>query len=213
MDSNPFASLKSAGTDRLLSQFTPSQIPHVQHGSRVAAVLEHEQANALNRALDAAGMGEEQIRHDWQQRQAMLLQVADAVSNQQFRAWWFENVAPRIVENPEDAQALAGLDGDEWRETLEAWHASAYGRGLVETPPSEAGPRDLAQTAANVAENRFGVPLRVLVARVVAWDQAAETRQLLAGNIDHHTHLIRRLADHIEQQNERIEELEAQVDE
>lgn len=211
MDSNPLQNLKSAGADRIAKKITPSEIPHVQHGTNIAAGIEHEQAAALNQALAAAGMDDELLHHNPQTRQRMLIELGDAISNRNFRGWWFENIAPRLVDNPEQARQLAGLDADQWGERIRAWHAEAYGRGLVDTPLSEADPADLAETAANVAENRYGVPLYVLVSRVVNWDQGTETRQLIAGNLDRHNQLIRRLAEHIEQQNERIEELEREV--
>ncbi|MFD1588709.1 hypothetical protein ACFR9U_17155 [Halorientalis brevis] len=218
MVSNPFDKVREAGAERLAGRITPSEIPHVQVGTNIAAGIEHEQAQALNQALRAAGMEDKTLHHDQQARQRLLLGVADAISNQNFRGWWFEEVAPRWFDNAEQAEQLVGLDGEEWRERIRAWHAEAHGRGLVETPLSDAGPADLAETAANVAENRFGVPLSVLVSRVINWDQGAETRRLLAGNIDHHNRLIRQLAEHIkrlqeriEQQNERIQELENQA--
>lgn len=208
---SPLEKVREAGAERLAGQITPSEIPHVLVGTNIAAGIEHEQAQALNQALQAAGMQDEMLHHDPQARQQMLLDVADAISNQNFTGWWWENLAPRFLDDVDQARQLAGLDGEEWRERIRAWHAEAHGRGLVETPLSDAGPADLAETAANVAENRFGVPLSVLVSRVVNWDRGSETRRLLAGNIDHHNQLIRRLAQHIEQQNERIRELEQQV--
>lgn len=207
MDSNPLDKLKSAGAERLAGRITPSQIPHVQVGTHIAAGIEHEQAAALNDALDAAGM-DETLRHDQDARQRMLLNVADAISDRDFRGWWFRTIAPQWMDNAEQAEQLADLDAAGWYDTIREWHNQAHARGLVDTTAAEADPEELGQTAANVAENRFGVPLRVLVGRVVNWDQGAETRRVLAGNIDHHNQLIRRLADHIRAQNERIRELE-----
>lgn len=198
---------KKATLKRLSSKIVPSQIPHIQHTAAMAVGLEAEQADALNEAVSAAGL-DYIVQHNAENRQRMILGVADAISNQNFRGWWWENVAPSLLDNSEQASNYAGLDADEWRETITAWHRDAYENGLVEQPPEDADPSDLGETATRTVEARFGVTLPEFVDHVVNWDRARELRRTIAGPWDQHTRVIEDLTRVIERQNERIEELE-----
>lgn len=207
MDMNPLDKIKSAGSERLAKSITPSEIPHVRHGLNIAVGIEHEQAAALNDALDAADV-DDRLHHDREGRRNFLLEAADAIGNQRFREWWFERVAGERLHHPEHAAQYAGLDSDEWHDQVREWYADAYDRGLVDTPPAEADPAEIGDAAAKVVRSQFGVSLREFVEIVVTWDRGEATRQVFAGPADAHTQVIRRLTEEIEQRNERIAELE-----
>jgi hypothetical protein len=82
----------------------------------------------------------------------------------------------------------------------------------VATPPEEADPAEIGQAAARTVRGRFGVSLVEFVAHVVIFERADVMEQVMAGPTDAHTTVIRDLGDEIRRLNERIDELEGEVD-
>jgi hypothetical protein len=199
--------LKQGGAEKMMGMVTPSKLPPVQAAAEIAAHIEHDQAAALNDALDAAGK-DERVQHYPDARQQVILSMVDATADQRLAEWWFQQIG---VESPEKAAQFAGMTAAQWRDQLRTWHESAHQRGLVENPPGKADPAAIGQTAHQTIQARFGLTLREFVEHVVTFDRGEVVRQTLAAPMETHTQVIRDLTDELRQRNERIEELEAQL--
>lgn len=209
---NPFGNAKEAAAERMMVKITPSETPIGQALADSLVTVEHRQAVAIQRAIDASGLDIDH-GHDFQQRRQAILDVADAVASQDFEGWWWETVAPEILNQPERAREYVGYDGQQWREQLEQWYASYHANGIVEEPLEEAHPGRLAWVADRHCRSTFGVSLREFVALVVNWSRGEQARRVLAGPMMQHTGIIHRLADELERKEQRIEELRYELKE
>lgn len=209
---NPLGNAKSAMAERMMGQITPSETPIGQALADSLAGVEHQQAAAVQRAIEAGGLDVDH-GHDYQQRRQAILDVADAVAQQDFEGWWWSEVAPEILENPEKARQYVGLTGDEWRDQLREWYGSYHAAGVVEEPLEDAEPGRLAWVADRHCQTTFGVSLREFVALVINWSRGEQARRVLAGPFLQHTSIIHRMADELERKEQRIEELRGQLKE
>lgn len=197
---------------RMMSQITPSETPVVQAVANAISTVEHRQAAALDYALGIADI-DGQLQHDPQERQRTVLSLADAVAEQRVQSWWFEEIGPHILDQPERAQGYVGLSSDEWHDQLRRWYQRYHDAGVVEKPLTDADPAEIGEVADRHIRETFGVSLREFVATVVTWSKGEQLQDVLFGPIQRNTSLVYRLAEEIEQRDERIAELEDRLDE
>jgi len=203
---------KEAMAQRMASQITPSETPIAQALANTIATIEANQGAALNRALDAADRDDVDVDHDPAARRAQLLDLADAIADGRREEWWWSNVAPQLMDQPEKARQYVGLGPDEYRETLEDWYQQYYEADVVDVPLDEADRARIGWAAENHVQTKYGISLKEFVASVVNWSPGRAYQQVLAGPIGRNTQAIHLLADEIERKNERIAELEARLD-
>ena len=204
---------KEAMAERLAGQITPSETPIGQALANTIATIEANQAAALNRALDAADRDDVQVGQDPEDRRAQLLDLADAIADSRREEWWWENVAPELMAQPDQARQYVGMDADEYREQLDDWYQAYAEAGIVDEPLEEAPRARIGEIADRHVRDQFGIRLREFVATVVNWSPGKAYQRVLAGPIGQHTQAIHLLADEIERKNERIDELEARLEE
>lgn len=209
---NPLGNAKSAMAERMMGQITPSETPIGQALANAVAGIEHEQAKAIQEAIEAGDL-DVQHGHDMGARRETLLEIADAVAENGFEDWWWTNVAPEILDKPEKARQYVGINGDEWRNLLERWYTAYHANGVVDAPLDEADPGRLAWVADRHIRETFGVNLREFVALVVNWSRGEQMQRALAGQFQSHTQIIHRLADELERKEQRIEDLQNQLQE
>jgi len=202
---------KEAMAKRMMSGLTPSETPIAQAIATSLTTVEHRLAAAIDSAHQTAGTGE-RVRHDPDERADSLLSLADAVANQQVQTWWFENVGAHLLDNHERAQGYVGLSGDEWRDQLRRWYQQYHEAGVVDTPLHEADPTQIGEVADRHIRETFGISLREFVAAVVNWSRGEQLQGVMFGPIQQYTAQVRRLEEEIEQRDERIAELEDQIE-
>lgn len=196
---------------KMMSQITPSETPLGQAIAHSLTTVEHRLAAAIDSAHETAGTGE-RVRHDPDDRKDSLLSLADAVADQRVQQWWFENVGAHLLDNHERAQGYVGLSGQEWHDQLRRWYEQYHDAGVVDEPLSEADPTRIGEVADRHIRETFGVPLRDFVAAVVNWSRGEQLQGVMFGPIQQYTAQVRQLEREIEQRDERIAELEEQVD-
>jgi hypothetical protein len=209
---NPFGDAKSAMAERMMGQITPSETQIGQALANSLVSVEHGQAKAIQRAIEAGNL-DIPHSHDFEQRQQAILDVADAVACQGFEDWWWQNVAPEVLDQPDRARQYVGYDGDQWRDQLEQWYQSYHQAGVVDDPLADADRARLGRVADRHCAETFGVSLRQFVAIVVNWSRSDQARRVLAGPFLQHTAIINRMAEEMERKEQRIQELEVQVGE
>ncbi|SEN04607.1 hypothetical protein SAMN05216388_1001237 [Halorientalis persicus] len=202
---------KEAMAKRMMGQITPSETPIAQAVATSLTTVEHRLAAAIDSAHEAAGTGE-RIRHDPDERKDSLLSLADAVAEQRVQDWWFENVGAYLLDNHERAKGYVGLSGDEWRGQLRRWYEQYHEAGVVDTPLDEADPAEIGTVADRHIRETFGISLREFVAAIVNWSRGEQLQGVMFGPIKQYTAQVRRLEEEIEQRDERIAELEEQID-
>jgi len=202
---------KEAMAKKMMGQITPSETPLAQAAAHSLTTVEHRLAEAIDSAHETAGTGE-QLQHDPEERMNSLLSLADAVADQRVQQWWFENVGAYVLDQPDRAQGYVGLSGQEWREQLRRWYDQYHEAGVVDTPLGEATPAEIGDVADRHIRETFGVSLREFVAMVVNWDRGEQLEAVMIGPIQQFSTQVRRLEEEIEKRDERIAELEAQID-
>jgi len=205
---NPLDRAKEAGMKRAIKQIDPKEHPLVRSIAAIISQLEHDQAVAIARNVDAADL-DIPVRHDVEDRRDELLEVADAIANQDLKQLWFEDLAD--IENHALAMEYVGMNGDEWREQIEEWYGKYRELGVVEQPVETAERADVGHIAAMHVEDMFGVELSDFVAGVVNWEQGEALEHLLAGNIQSFTRVMHQIADEMDRREQRIEELEERI--
>jgi len=205
---NPLNKGKEAAMKQAIKRIDPRDHELVQAIATIVAKLEHDQAVAIARDIEAADL-DIPVQHDVEQRREELLDVAEAVAEQDLERYWFEDLAD--IEQPEQAQNYVGMDGDEWREQLDTWYRQYHELDVVDIPLANADRADVGHVAAMHVEQTFDVSLRQFVAGVVTWDGTEALRHLLAGNIESFTQVMHQVADEMERRQKRIDELEQQV--
>ena len=200
--------MEGAGMKQALKRIDVAEHPIAQALTTIIAGIEHEQAAAVARCIDAAEM-DIPVRHDKEERREELLAVAEAVASQDFRRYWFEEVVD--VDKPERVAEYAGYDGEQWRDQLEAWYRKYRSVGVVETPYAAADPADVGHIAAMHVEETYGMELAEFVAGVINWSRQSALEHILVGPIQSYTAVIDRLPEEIERRDRRIAELEERV--
>jgi len=206
---NPMDRMKEAGMKQAVKQIDVREHPLVRSIASIIAQLEHSQAQALARGIQAGEL-DVGITHDVEDRAEQLLDTAEAIRDQDLAGYWFESVVE--IDRPELAQDYVDLEGDEWREQLEKWYSKYYEMGVVDVPLEGADRADIGHVAAMHVGKMFDVSLREFVVGVINWDREKAIRRLLAGNIEEHTQIIHLLAEELEERQRRIEDLEERLD-
>jgi len=209
---NPFGNAKESMAKRMMNKITLSEHPIGQALADSLVGVEHQQAIAVQRAIEAGGLDIDH-GHDYQQRRQAILNMADAVTSDDFEGWWWETVAPEILDQPDRARQYVGYDGEQWREQLRDWYGSYHAAGVVEETLEDAEPGRLSWVADRHCQTTFGVSLRDFVALVINWNRGEQARRVLAGPMMQHSHIIHQLADELERKDQRIDDLQNQLKE
>jgi len=214
---NPLDRAKDVGMKQAIQQIDVREHPIVQALAAMVAHLEHRQAHALARCIEAGDL-DLPLQHDLEERHEELLDTAEAVANQDLERYWFEDLAD--LENPDVARQYIGMAGDEWHHQIRKWYAHYYEHDIVDVPVKDADPEELLHVASMHLENTFDVDVETFVAGVINWEEREALRHLLAGHLESHTEAISRVADRLEdlqderdRLQERVDELETQLDE
>jgi len=179
---------------KAMENVTPSETAVAQALAHVIAGLEHEQAQAMQRLVNAAEMDGD-VHHDAEAREQQLLDLADAVAQDGLPEYYLAEVLD--VDDPE--RALNHLDSDDWGQQKRAWYQQYRERGIVEGPAvDDATQDDIDHAAVLHVQEVFGVALAQFEQHVVRWDRGEAMQQLLAGPLVGHTELIDTVAREIE---------------
>jgi len=212
---NPFERAKDAGMKRAVKQMDVREHPMVQALAAIIARIEHQQAHAVARCIDAAEL-DLPIAHDQEERNDILLDVAEAVAEDDLERLWFEDLAD--IKRPGMAREYIGIGNDEWREQIQHWYRKYHELDVVDQPVEDATPEDLGHVVALHLRQTFDVDVETFVAGVINWEQKEALRHLLAGSIQSNTEAMHRVADEIEdlqderdRLQERVAELEGDV--
>jgi hypothetical protein len=184
--------------------------PTVKALAAIIARIEHQQAHAVARCIDAGEL-DLPIAHDLEERNETLLNVAEAVANDDLERLWFEDLAD--LENPNMAREYIGMDGDEWHHQIRKWYARYYEHDVVDVPVEDATREDLGHVVALHLEQTFNIDVETFVAGVINWHQRRALRHLLAGNIQSNTEVMHRVADELQDIQDERDRLQERVDE
>jgi len=208
---DPLDSGKKVMARKMLQQMTPSETPIVQALAEVVASIENQQAQVVEQLRQVADLDVEH-EHDPERRQEVLLELADAVADDDFAGWWFREVADDHLENAGAATKYAGLEAEEWAGQKREWYRQYQQSDLVDDPLEEADQDDFDNLADRHLREMYGVGLEEFRELVVDWSQAEAAEAVLAGQIHRHTRIIATAAEEVEQLQDRVDELEEQVD-
>lgn len=190
--------LKDAMRKRMLQSVTPSETAVGQRIANILTVTEYELFQAVDRLVDAADDldGEFHVHEDMETRRDRLLEIADAVAEQRFEAWWWENYADRVVDNPARARQFAGISKSEWRQAIE--QLADHKRARLEDAQDDVDDRTDAQLAAERIREAFGVDLATFATEVVEWEAAEHVDGIVRSNLRSSTETIHQIADVLE---------------
>jgi hypothetical protein len=195
---------------QMVNQMDVREHPMVQALAVIISEIEHKQAQAVARNIKAADL-DLPLAHDVEQRRETLLDVAEAVAEEDLERLWFEELAD--IENPTMAREYIGMHGDEWRNQIRQWYAKYHELDIVDETLEDADERDLGHVVGMHIEQTFEVDVETFVAGVINWQQREALRHLLAGNIEAHTEVMHRVADEIEDLQDERDRLQERVDE
>jgi len=192
---NPLDSAKDAVAGRMMAQVTPSEHPLYQSIADTVVGVENYQARALQELIEAHGLNVEH-GHNPERRREIMLSLADAVTNDRVEAWWWETIAPEMMENPEKVRKHSNLSSEEWHDQLRDWYSHYHDKGLVETPIEELDDLGkIGQVADRHVRHAYGMDLRQFVTIVVAWDRGQAVEHVLAGPALRQGDIIRQAAE------------------
>jgi len=183
--------------ERAMSSVTPSETPVAQALAEIIAGLEHEQAQAMERLVDAADLDDVDVRHDVDAREQQLLDLADAVAEDRVAEYYLSQV--ETLDSPEKAAAYAGMESEAWEKQKREWYSKYTDADVVDGPPvEEAEPADI-HYAADIHTNQvFGLDVSAFEQIVVNYERGEVTQELLAGPLVGHTELINYVAGVLE---------------
>lgn len=205
---NPLETAKRKATEKAIGG-KPSESQVGQALGDAVVGVEHEQAQAVQHLIEACKL-DVQHDHDPAARKEMLLSLADAISEGRVREWWFEEIGPHYLDNPERAEQYAGLSADEWHDQLRDWYRLYHEHGYVEPALDDLETRGkIAEVADRETRNTFGVPLDEFVALVVTWDRGERVQQILGGVFLRHAQLIEASAQEVDRLQTRLAQAEA----
>lgn len=167
----------------------PADSEIVQALATILTELEHQQLEAVETLHDAHDIDGIDVQTTRAERQDALLTIANKVAAGEFETYWFETVVP--IQNPQDAQALAGLDDAEWRTQLETW-ATRY-RQKAPDEFADDSDRDIARQH---VERTFDVSLGEFEREVINYSRQDALKTVLAGNFTAVTEGIHQAAEH-----------------
>jgi len=152
--------------------------PQMQALSQVVAERERAQLQLAQRLADAsdADVAVDELP-DVDDRAAQLETMAERTSQADLVGWYFGEFAPDHLDEPERAQAYAGLNDDEWEAQKQSW-AENY---RSTSPEADAYSDD--ELAALHVENTFGVPLEEFEANVVDFRPGEAIQDVLTTNL------------------------------
>lgn len=157
----------------------PTESEYVQALVTILTELEHRQLEAVEQLHDAAGIEGVEVTSTREEREQQLIDLVDAVASGSFEDYWFREVVGEHIEQPDAAQAYAGLSEEEWQTQLETW-ADGY---LSRNERQFEGISDRKIAAVHV-KNVFGVSLGEFEREVVGFERKEALRAVLAGNFE-----------------------------
>lgn len=173
-----FGQLGDKLTEQTGAQMFDRFRPQMQALSEVVAQRERAQLQLAQRLAEAseADVSVEELP-DVDDRAAQLETMAERASQADLVGWYFCEFAPDHLDNPDKAQAYAGLNDDEWTAQKQSW-AENY---RSTSPEAEAYSDD--ELAALHVENTFGVPLEEFEANVVDFRPGEAIQDVLTTNL------------------------------
>lgn len=183
--------------ERVMGSVTPSETAVGQAAVAELVSAELRMAEAVDSLLDACDDVDETIAYSAEARQKRLLSLADAVAEQDVENWWWDHVAPEVLDSPEQARQYVGVGGSEWHDQIREWHNQYHDAGVVEEPVGAADPADIGETAAKHVRTQFGISLREFLAGVVNWDRS-QMRVALRGPVDDQARMIEQVATELD---------------
>lgn len=212
---DPLGGAKEQMLRRFMAQITPSEHPIGQSLAEAVATFEHRQAAAVVELIEAADLDVEHA-HNAEDRKDTLLSLADALLEDDLKAWWFDEIGSQHLEEADHARSYASLEEDEWSEVKRDWYQRYHEAGVVDVPLEDVDEERVEEISERHVEDRFGVSLSEFEDIVIRWDKGRVTEQLLGGVFDRHTRIIQLAAEEIEdlqEQNERLRERLQEADE
>lgn len=165
---------------------------------REVAEREARQTQALARLVDAHGLDYEVQVVNADDRAELLYAAVEAAMTGEFVTWWWETVAPEVMDNPDKAQSYVGDGPDEWNEALREWYRAHYVRGTADTPLEHASPGEIAEIADKHTRHVYGLSLREFVSEVVNWSTQKAFEGVLAGPSNQTTAILEQFAQEAE---------------
>jgi hypothetical protein len=170
---------REALAKRMAQQITPSKTGIAQALATIMAERERSLARAAATVADAGDVDAPVPQVDVDARQAMLLELADAMADQRLAEWWAEEVLADHVDDVEGLVEYLEMDGDGWGDQVREW-AEYYQNSHPELVQDMTD----AEIAAIHVRNKWGVSLREFVAEVVAWTPGRALEDVLVANLD-----------------------------
>lgn len=162
--------------DRLASQVDVTNNPQIRGLVEAMATLERNRREALAAHLEALDDIDIELPSlpEHEERVDELLALIEARIAGDPWDYWVEWQAPEALENASQARQYAGLDEEEWNETLDEW-ADLYSERFDTDGLTE---RDL---AGYHVDNQFGLGLDEFEDVVVAWNPAEVLERAATG--------------------------------
>jgi len=194
---------------RIMGQVTPSEQPIAQALASTVAAVEHEQAEAVQELVDELDLTAD-VDHDAEARREVLLGTADAVSDERFAAFYFELLLDP-VDNGDALEKYVGLEDVE--EQKREWYQQYEGAELVDESFEDADQEAIDDVADRHLKEVHQIGIEEWQKAVVGFEQAEAAEHLLAGPFLAHTALVRQAAEEVAGLQERVDELEKELEE
>jgi hypothetical protein len=170
---------REAVMKRMVREITPSELGVARGLAEILAEQERSLLAAAGTVAEAADADVDVPQIDTEGRQEMILELADAMTDQRLAEWWAEEVLAEHVDDPEAAVEYLEMDGAEWGDQVREW-AQLYREGK----PDLVDEMTDAEIAAFHVRNKWGVSLREFVAEIVTWTPGRAVEDILAGQLD-----------------------------
>lgn len=191
---------RDALRQRAMGSVTPSETAIGQEAVNILTTTEYQLLQSLQRLVEATDDLDDVLRvgQTPADREAEILGAADALADQRFEAWWWEEYGDQLVDEPEDARERVGLSKAEWRDQLDTW-ADLYREHAADEVVD--GKTD-AQVAAMYVDARFGVDLATFASEVVEWHGPRHLQHVLRRNMVEAIRVINEVAASLEDESD-----------
>jgi hypothetical protein len=186
---------RQALLERMARQITPSELDVARGIAEIMAERERTLLEAVATVADAGDVDVDVPRVDAAARQEMILELADAMTDQRLPEWWAEEVLAEHVDDVEGLVEYLEMDGDDWGDQVREW--AAYYRS---TRPDLVDDMTDAEIAALHVRNKWGVSLREFVVEIVAWTPGTAFENVLDANLGQAERSLYAIAEDLEEE-------------
>lgn len=171
-----FGAINERTMKRVMNQVDVREMEQIRGFAQLWARIEADQIEAASELADAHGFTFEHETTE-EERVEQILDVIEAVKEQDVKGHYFREVAPDRLADPESAMQHAGIDSEEWADLQAKWVES-----WRRTAGEQVADKSDREVVALHVENVYGLGLDEFEREVIGYDRGEALERILAAN-------------------------------